>query len=105
MPRRLLIACTLAGLLALTGCRGDSAEVTAQGATYLANLCNEIRDLDQDLSTVRDSAERKHLDRARQVRVWLYNDRWASFGSREFEAAELPAHIGTETPEKCGVGS
>jgi hypothetical protein len=29
MPRRrLLIACAVAGLLALTGCRGESAEVT-----------------------------------------------------------------------------
>jgi hypothetical protein len=102
MPRRLLIACALAGLLALTGCRGQSAEVTAQRVAYLVDLCNEIRDLDQDLSAVRDPAEREHLDRARQVRVWLYNNRWAALGSHEFEAAGLPAHIGSETPTRCG---
>src|SRR6266540_646037 len=102
MSRRLLIAFTLAGLLALTGCRGESAEVTAQRVAYLVDLCIEIRDLDQELSTVRDPVEREHLDRARQVRVWLYNNRWAAFGSHEFEAAGLPAHIGTETPTRCG---
>ena len=101
MSRRLLIAGALAGLLALTGCRGQSAEVTAQRVAYLVGLCNEIRDLDQDLGTVADPAEREHLDRARQVRVWLYN-RWAAFGSHEFEAAGLPAYIGSETPTRCG---
>jgi hypothetical protein len=100
MTRRLLIA--LAGLLALTGCRGENTEVTVQRYPYLVDLCDEIRSIDQDLATVRDPAERAHLTCARRVRVWLYNDRWAAFGRPEFETAGLPSQVGAETPTRCG---
>ncbi|SRR6266508_1898829 len=109
MLRAIIIGAGVIGLaviatLALTGHRVDP-EVTAQRATYLANLCNEIRSVDEDLAATHDPAERAHLQHARQIRVWLYNDRSAALLGHEYEAAELPARIGAETPEKCGVGS
>jgi hypothetical protein len=102
MTRRLLAGLAFAALLALTGCRGENSEVAVQRYQYLVDLCNEIRSIDQDLTTVRDPAERTHLGRARRVRVWLSNDRWAAFGRPEFETAGLPLRVGSAMPTRCG---
>jgi hypothetical protein len=102
MTRRLLTIFAFATLLGLTGCQRENTEATVQRYQYLVDLCNEIRTIDQDLTTVRDPAERAHLNRARQVRVWLYNNRWAAFGRPEFETAGLPSQIGTAMPTRCG---
>lgn len=40
--------------------------------------------------------------RARQVRVWLYSNRWAAFRSDEYKTAGLPCQVGAETPTRCG---
>jgi hypothetical protein len=102
MTRRLLAGLAFAALLALTGCRGENPEVAVQRYQYLVDLCNEIRSIDHDLTTVRDPAERTLLDCARRVRVWLYNDRWAAFGRPEFETAGLPSRVGSAMPTRCG---
>jgi hypothetical protein len=100
--RPLLIALAIAAVLSLTGCQRENTEVAVQRYQYLVDLCSEIRSIDQDLATVRDPAERTRLGRARQVRVWLCNNRWAAFGRPEFETAGLPSHIGTAMPTRCG---
>ncbi len=102
MTRRLLAGLAPAALLALTGCRGEHPEVAVQRHQYLVDLCNEIRSIDQDLTIVRGPAERALLDRARRVRVWLSNDRWAPFGRPEFETAGLPLRVGNAMPTRCG---